>query len=138
MYNMSNMHNMSEIQNMSNMQSTQNIQNIQNMLNMLNMLNMQNVHKNADLVHKIVYLALGVAKIGSSSSPVSSARAVLGVVLSPAAAAGEGTDGAKGAEVVERPPCCFFLAVSMRWGKTNIFPFSDYFVFRLFFLGLRV
>ncbi len=66
------MHCMFEIQNMTNMQSMQNIQYMKNMLNMLNMLNMQNMHKNADLVHKIIYLALhpllletGVAKIGS-------------------------------------------------------------------------
>jgi hypothetical protein len=85
---------------MSNMQSMQNIQNMKNMFNMLNMSNMQNMHKNTDLVHKIVYLALcplfletGVAKIGSSSSSMSSAHATLGVVLGPAAAAGEGTAG---------------------------------------------
>ncbi len=50
----------------------------------------------AVLVHKIVYLAL--PKTGVSSSSVSSAHAALGVVLVPAAAAGEGTAWAAGAE----------------------------------------
>jgi hypothetical protein len=78
---------------------------------MLIMSNIQNMHKSADLVHKIVYLALrplslelGVVKLGSLSSSVSSARVALGVVLGPAAAAGEGMAGAAGAEVAERPP----------------------------------
>ncbi len=43
---------------MTNMQNIQNMQNNQNMSNVSNMLNMQNMHKNAVLVHKIVYLAL--------------------------------------------------------------------------------
>ena len=88
---------------------------------MSNKLNMQNMHKNAVLVHKIVYLALrpfflvpGAAKTGASSSSLSSAHAALGVVLVPAAAAGEGTAGAAGAEVAERPPRRCFLAGSMR------------------------
>ena len=97
------MHNMSEVQNITNMQ------------------NMHNMYKSAVLVHKIVYLALrplflvpGVAKTGASSSSVSSAHAALGVVLVPAAAAREGTAGAAGAEVAERPPRRCFLAGSMR------------------------
>ncbi len=72
---MLNMQNTHKMQNMTNMQNIQNMQNNQNMSNMLNMLNMQNMHKNAVLVHKIVYLALrplflvpGVAKAGASSS----------------------------------------------------------------------
>ena len=86
------------------MQNIQNMQNNQNMSNMSNKLNMQNMHKNAVLVHKIVYLAFcplflvpGVAKTGASSSSVLSAHAALGVVLVPAAAAGEGTAEAAGA-----------------------------------------
>ncbi len=92
------------------------MQNNQNMSNMSNMLNMQIIHKNAVLVHKIVYLALrplflvpGVAKTGASSSSVSFTRAALGLVLVPAAAAGEGTAGAAGAEVAERPPRRCFI-----------------------------
>jgi hypothetical protein len=42
-------------------------------------------------------MVLGVAKIGSSLSSVSSVRAALGVVHGPAAAAGEGAAGAAGA-----------------------------------------
>jgi hypothetical protein len=94
-----------------------------NIQNMLNMLNIQNMHKSTDLVHKIIYLALcpfflelGVVKLGSSSS-VSSARVALGVVLGPAAAAGEGTAGAAGVEVAEHPPRCFF-AGSMHWARS--------------------
>ena len=56
------------------------------------------------MVHKVVYLALcplfmvlGVAKIGSSSSSVSSVRVALGTVHGPAAAVGEGAAGAAGA-----------------------------------------
>jgi hypothetical protein len=89
---------------MHQMQKLTDMQNNQNLSNMSNMLNIRNMHKNAVLVHKIVYLALhplflvpGVAKTGASSSSVSSARAVLGVVLVPAAAAGEDTAGAAGA-----------------------------------------
>ncbi len=111
--------------NMTNMQNIQNMQNNQNMLNMLNMLNMQNMYKNAVLVHKIFYLALrplflvpGVAKTGMPSSSVSSARAALGVLLVPAAAAGEGTAGEAGAEVAERPPRRCFLAGSMRLARS--------------------
>ncbi len=118
---MLNMQNMHKMQIMTNMQNIQNMQNNQNMSNMSYMLNMQNMHKNAVFVHKIVCLALrhlflvpGVAKTGASSSSVLSARAALGVVLVPATTAGEGTAGAAGAEVAERPQRRCFLAGSMR------------------------
>jgi hypothetical protein len=83
---------------------------------------MQNMHKSADLVHKIVCLALrplflelGVEKLGSSSSPVSS----LGVVIGPAATAGEGSAGAAGAEVAERPLRWRFFAGSRRLARSE-------------------
>ncbi len=89
------MFNMTNMQNIKNMHNIQNVQNNQNMSkNMSNKLITQNMHKNAVLVHKIVYLALRPlflvpddAKTGASSSSVSSAHAALGVVLVPAAAA---------------------------------------------------
>ncbi len=75
-----------------------------NMSNISNMLNMQSMHQKAVLEHKIVYLALcpvflvlGVPRDSSSSSSEISALAVLGVVLGPAAAAGEGVAWAVGA-----------------------------------------
>ncbi len=94
MHKMRNTFNMTNMQNVQNIQNIQNMQNNQNMLNMSNKLNMQNMHKNAVLVHKIVYLALcplflipGVTKTGAASSSLSSAHAALGVVLVPAATA---------------------------------------------------
>jgi hypothetical protein len=98
-----------------------NMYNMSNIQNMSSMSNIQNMHKSAYLVHKMVYLALhplflelGVVKLGLSSSSVSSARVALGMVLGAAAAAGEGTAGAAGAEVAERPQRRFF-AGSRRW-----------------------
>ncbi len=101
---------------------------------MHNMFEMQNITNikictictNAVLVHKIVYLALrplflvpGVAKTGAQSSSVSSAHAALGVVLVPAATAGEGTAGAAGADVAERPPRRYFMAGSMCLARSS-------------------
>jgi hypothetical protein len=128
MQNMQNMYNVSNIKNMTNMLYIQNMQNMYNttvnMSKIQNMLNMSNIQNSADLVHKIVYLALcplflelGVVKLGSLSSSVSSARVALGVVLGPATVAGEGTAGAAGAEVAERPQRRFF-AGSRRWARS--------------------
>jgi hypothetical protein len=60
-------------------------------------------------------MELGVAKIGSSASSVSSVRAALGVVLDPAAAAGEGAARAAGAaDTASRASLGRFLAGSKR------------------------
>ncbi len=94
----------------------QNIQNMQNNQNMSNMSNMLNMHKNTVLVHKIVYLALHPLFLVWVSRKQARRRPQchpyvrpLGVVLVPAAAAGEGMAGAAGAEVSERPPRRCFI-----------------------------
>ncbi len=95
------MHNMSEMQNITNMQ------------------NMHNMYKRCfGTSNRLPCFAPSLPGTGCRENRhvvvLCVAHAALGVVLVPAAATGEGTAGAAGAEVAERPPRRCFMAGSMR------------------------